>query len=387
MNEAMSWQFVIGTLINGNIAGYAYRCLFGHSAGSFPDHVIKALKPYYTLNKFSNVLLLQEASTILDRLRKGGVDCIVLKGMSLLETTYQDIGARKMGDIDLLVKPIEAQKAIQLIESLGYERDSQFEFDSGVQDLSKIFGERVVRVDLSWKFHHSDKKPIENNYLISDLINKSSRVQIAGSEALVLPLPEQIVHIASHISIHHELAFPSGLLDILMLNCTSPDLNWNLVYNTAKSFGLGRHVSVVTGILHDLFGIAVSRKLISQWRKLRRKIVLTPSVIFLDRLHILRFNHVLSKSAAKSIQRNAAGVSYRVLMQSSSAHQIRMIRDIFHPTKRRLYKTYRVKSASLIWFLKVFHVPISLTILIIAITLVPIYSLGIKKRLGARIVS
>ena len=72
----------------------------------------------HTANRHGKITdLLQRIDT---RAREDGITAIGLKGAALHALGVYDIGDRPMADVDLLVRPQEAQRAARMLESLGY---------------------------------------------------------------------------------------------------------------------------------------------------------------------------------------------------------------------------------------------------------------------------
>ena len=55
--------------------------------------------------------------SVLKRLKTAGIRALAVKGLSLSLTLYSDISAREFGDIDLLVSPQDAVRAVEVLEA------------------------------------------------------------------------------------------------------------------------------------------------------------------------------------------------------------------------------------------------------------------------------
>jgi len=58
------------------------------------------------------------------RSREAGVACVALKGVALHEMDLYTIGERPMADIDLLVRPVDAERTAWMLEGLGFQEAS-----------------------------------------------------------------------------------------------------------------------------------------------------------------------------------------------------------------------------------------------------------------------
>jgi hypothetical protein len=67
--------------------------------------------------------LLPERDRVIALLRDAGLSALPLKGCALTDTLYKDPSLRPMGDIDLLLRAEEIDRAASLLRGLGYETD------------------------------------------------------------------------------------------------------------------------------------------------------------------------------------------------------------------------------------------------------------------------
>ena len=68
---------------------------------------------------YDNMLLMAQARPLLGLMRERGIVPILLKGCALMGRVYRHPGARSLTDIDLLVRPEQADEAYRLIEDGG----------------------------------------------------------------------------------------------------------------------------------------------------------------------------------------------------------------------------------------------------------------------------
>ena len=67
-----------------------------------------------------NMLLASELRSILRAFEERQVPCAPLRGLALAERLYDDITARPMGDLDLLVRKEDLSEATAIFRDLGY---------------------------------------------------------------------------------------------------------------------------------------------------------------------------------------------------------------------------------------------------------------------------
>lgn len=89
----------------------------------------RALAPYrwiytfaYDGNRRRNIAISDEYSKVIRGLNAAGVEYAVRKGPILTEGVYHDLGARRMGDLDLLLRPESMPAIAEIAEDLGYRQ-------------------------------------------------------------------------------------------------------------------------------------------------------------------------------------------------------------------------------------------------------------------------
>ena len=78
---------------------------------------------------------------------------IPLKGAFLAEAVYGDIALRPMADFDLLVKPPDLPRAVEILRQLGYESEQPFDpaaQRAGFQDMPPMRRPGGAVVELHW---------------------------------------------------------------------------------------------------------------------------------------------------------------------------------------------------------------------------------------------
>ena len=106
-----------------------------------------------------NILLYADLARALRALSDAGAPVIVLKGAALASTVYPSIAHRPMGDVDLLVRPQDLERARRTLEAAGYrfvpEPEERFKpFDTqftGEMAFRQEMGQMSVPIDLHWE--------------------------------------------------------------------------------------------------------------------------------------------------------------------------------------------------------------------------------------------
>lgn len=84
-------------------------------------HQLPELSEVYTRTWALNQRMTKQAKETLQILTEGGFECILLKGAALGISVYGDIGARKLSDIDLLIRHRHRARVIQTLTLNRYQ--------------------------------------------------------------------------------------------------------------------------------------------------------------------------------------------------------------------------------------------------------------------------
>ena len=96
---------------------------------------------------------------IAPKLEEAKISPIILKGLSLVEDFYSDIGCRSMSDIDLLVKPTELSSVLEILEGADFQviSDKKWKANQHKVELNRFMEGVEVVIELHTKlFYHCD---------------------------------------------------------------------------------------------------------------------------------------------------------------------------------------------------------------------------------------
>lgn len=122
------------------------------------DPLLEQFENAYRHNSLRNRGLVQDMVNGLKILQRQGIPAMILKGMALALGYYRDIGLRPMYDLDLLVKPADALRAIELLRTNGWRPGINSEAPLDERDIdagsachmTNRFGNEI---DLHWRTH------------------------------------------------------------------------------------------------------------------------------------------------------------------------------------------------------------------------------------------
>lgn len=124
-------------------------------AGSLPPAFDSLLSQELELGRRSAEGLEMVTSHLLQLLEQAGVPAMPLKGPGLARALYGDPGVRRSLDIDLLVRPSDLDRALEVVMAAGYERPRDPSYAHGLPRLHYVLRHRggLPAVDLHWRVH------------------------------------------------------------------------------------------------------------------------------------------------------------------------------------------------------------------------------------------
>lgn len=93
------------------------------------DEFTERVKGVYKSTWLKNQLYIRATREVLELAERAGIPVLVLKGVPLLSEVYGDMGARALGDADLLVRPEHGKEFVELLEANGWHHAKEWASD------------------------------------------------------------------------------------------------------------------------------------------------------------------------------------------------------------------------------------------------------------------
>ena len=169
---------------------------------------------------------------------EAGLDVIALKGAALAETAYPRPSLRLFGDLDILIRPEQAEQVRGLLEALGYVADErQWNALRQGRGCQANFFQHPARGPVVVELHTKlINNPLFLAFVQMDMAGaweRSRPARLAGVDAHVLGPEDQILHLCLHLACHY-LAAPRSLRDIDQV-CRAGGVDWPLLTALAQS--------------------------------------------------------------------------------------------------------------------------------------------------------
>lgn len=256
-------------LIALGLAPYTWRQLKTSGyADDLPGELGQALRGAYYTAAGDAELHTAELRAVLTRLATVGVTPVLFKGAALAHTAYPDPACRPMGDLDLWVTEEEMLLAQAALAATGYREHTkgerppamQRQMDGEVQLIGT--GPGCGLVELHWGIFSGEWLRRTATVDSAGIRHRTRIVQIAGCSARSLAPEDAVIHLAVHLAVNHQMAFPGvrGVLDVAML-ARAEQVDWHVLVERARNWRVATPTWLVLDLAEELFGLSGAAKL------------------------------------------------------------------------------------------------------------------------------
>ncbi len=277
--QNLDWRAMAAAVEDAGMAGYLADLLLQPGAGrevpsAFAGPIKAAARRTAAMNNFYKF----ECEKILKKMSDASIENILLKGFSYMQDIYGNTAARRMSDIDLLIRPHDRKKVMEYLRAEGYSegvtpsfRGSHHDFDNlsdikGEAHFINKIGALAVNIDLHWKFRANFPM---NDYLDLDRFpwwENCGTVLIGKIPAKRLSPEMQFIHLALHFALHHQYTGLRWFVELgLFLKRFGGELDWEYIDATASSPDCRKLLGVCLRLVTDYLGESWCSKAI--WKK------------------------------------------------------------------------------------------------------------------------
>jgi hypothetical protein len=213
------------------------------------DPDLARLKGIYRHWWYCNQVLLRDAAPAVEALHAAGLPTMLLKGAALAPLHYRDIGARPMGDIDILVPRERALEALRVLDEAGWRPGGSMSAD--LRTLTRVtHGEPLVKsgstaIDLHWQVLHS---PVVEE----DFWERSVPLEVSGIVSRTLGPADQVVHVCVH-GADGGLTPIRWVVDVLAV-LGSAEVDWERVADVGRRQRIAHTLAEALDYLRSVYG-------------------------------------------------------------------------------------------------------------------------------------
>jgi len=204
-------------------------------------------------NSCRNLALTAELFRVLEALENHGVCATPYKGPVLAAQAYGDAAMRQFSDLDIIVPQPQIVPAHDALLALGFrpvvcgvepqgggrQVPGQYAYRSDAETLVELHTELTLRY-------------FPRGLDLTKLVERRERVQIAGRGVLTFSPEDTLLLLCVHGSKHFWERL-GWIADIAVLTRASRPLNWAIVMERARKWGIRRMVLLGAGLAEQLF--------------------------------------------------------------------------------------------------------------------------------------
>lgn len=228
LTKITDWDAFAIQIIKRGVAGFVFKKLpLLKNKDLISESALLQIKQAYLYTVNRSLLLFGHFSVVVNALQQADIEVIALKGVYLSEHLYGEIGLRQFSDIDLLIRPDKAFKAVEILQELGYRYREAVPVSEFIRQKSDYvhLPPMVLNgasIELHVKLHRGSEKFSMN---IDRVFATKIPALINGNQTFALDTLHQLIHIAVHTHKHFEegnVNF-SSFVDLANLMDTIPD--------------------------------------------------------------------------------------------------------------------------------------------------------------------
>ena len=222
------------------IASLLYTRLSQRNDCTLSPAALDMLRTAYLHTAMRNTRVYHFLSQVLLALAGAGVPVILLKGAYLAKCVYNNIAARPMGDIDLLVSPEHIATTMSILTGMGY-RPKQ----SVIQKRLRGHHIALTHENGIYLEVHGSRRFINFRHPLSEdtmaqLWAQTRLVNINGAPARIFSPEDQLLYLCAHASVAHRFVTDlRPFYDIAeVIRHYQDDLDWQVVITHGRKWGM-----------------------------------------------------------------------------------------------------------------------------------------------------
>lgn len=203
LSQISSWDNLLSSSAQLRLLPLLFRGLLARDLlGQVESSCREKLKAAYYQNLGNNIACASLTTRVLEVLDSGKIGAVLLKGMAHVYDCYEDSGKRVVGDIDLLIKTDELERASSLLSRAGF----------GEADLAKTPGQHhhlppfTDGAGLNVELHHTLAPLLAPVQIDPRKLWERVRPSSAFKQAFLLDPIDSLIHTSIHLWICSDIA-------------------------------------------------------------------------------------------------------------------------------------------------------------------------------------
>jgi hypothetical protein len=256
LNGPLDWDVVYKTSLEYAVLPLLYKGIQAGIQGPLPEEIGK-IRAGFIANAHRNIRLTKTAIQVFDLLKQHGIESLVLKGPATAVLFYGDLSLRSFADLDFLIHPKDFSHAHQVLINSGWqpslsigEKEKKWLL-RGDKDLA--YSLDGVNLELHWNI---TEKGISYPFPEVDLWLNPHSLQILDRQVQTLSPENTLIFLALH-GAKHQWRPVKLIVDFAACLRSFPDLDWHLIDEKSRQYGLRRCMGLGISLADSQVGISV----------------------------------------------------------------------------------------------------------------------------------
>jgi hypothetical protein len=250
----------------------ALYCRLAENTCFVPSDVLDRARREFERNAFHCMTNAEELLQVLSAFEKAGIEVMPFKGVVLGASAYGDMTHRIAGDIDLLIRHRDLQRASAMLRQRGYELTTKT-LQDGSPEPQHYFEYHFERpsdgmvLELRWRLDLT--QPRYRFELGLDWAWDQRRtIKLAGAEVPSLSPVKNILVLCMHGS-KHWWSRLMWVCDVAQALKTERDIDWLALCGEAARVGLFRPLALGVMLATRLCGTVVPEEVLNRFERIR----------------------------------------------------------------------------------------------------------------------
>jgi hypothetical protein len=260
----LDWGYVVETAIRHAVAPLVQRAL-GRAVrdGVVPEAVRDELAALYRASGRRSARLFGALGEVVTAFDRVGVEAIALKDAALAVDVYPERALRPMGDVDVLVRRADYERAAQALAELGFAPRPAADVAYTRRYATGQHFRRAsddVWIDLQWNVAQREWDLYGEGrftYPVDEMWQGARRFAVDGYELLAPKAEHMLFHLCLHLEGHEyaELVLFSDVVELLRLHGAA--LDWDELVALSRAHDAASSVYYVLLLTQRLFGVSL----------------------------------------------------------------------------------------------------------------------------------
>lgn len=252
----LDWAFLLEFARHHGVVPALHERLVGEYGSRLDGETRSTLEARQRSRTATNLRMASTLPELLDRFEDADIRALPFKGPVLAEAAYGSLSRRTFNDLDILVDKEDISRALDVLESMGYESNLDA---PRLDDAAILGGPLTPALAPEYSMHHPEgdvvvevrwgvgDHPVEFKCGFETLWERRESVTIAGRPVPALSPADRLLVLSFH-GVKHGFALLKWVADVAMAVHAISDPDWRALYRRAGEYGVTRRLTVALGV-------------------------------------------------------------------------------------------------------------------------------------------